>query len=317
MFEVELAAALTGAPMRADAELDPATLTALSRVEVAPAEHRWVAAQQARGVFERNNAGTDFGVVPDWIAARCVDAATTLAGSAISWHTAQLSRTGADVYLRHRDECLADLAALNPRRSERVAAWIEVFGARWARWRSEAGDDGHGPSPWLPNHQVPFDPERIFDTEIAPRLWGTLATSPDPVAVVVSGLPGSGTAAASARYAAVMPGAAVVRTNVLAGFHPRRWDAGSDDAEVTAAVREWLLRSVRQLVGRRADAVVEVVDPTASAEPYISAFEQAGYRVHREMVSIPEPLRRLSNLVGEHTVGGQWAAVSAVAGGAW
>ncbi|WP_157163542.1 hypothetical protein [Nocardia aobensis] len=118
-------------------------------------------------------------------------------------------------------------------------------------------------------------------------------------------------------HAAAMPGAAIVEAGVFAGFHPNGAEAGLCDARVSAEVGDWLLQAARHAVRTRANVVIGVADMDGMTGQCVGILEPAGYRVRCVEAAIPEPLRRLSELVSAQTVAGQWVAVSAVAGGAW
>ncbi|WP_327150097.1 zeta toxin family protein [Nocardia sp. NBC_01329] len=191
---------------------------------------------------------------------------------------------------------LAELSELDPRNRAAVDETIREYGTILAR-KVEA------PRPDPPARSGPrtrgLDRETraaLFRDRIAPETIGTPYPRARPVAVIVTGPPGSGkTTALRRRYRdwdGIAP--ALIDPGSYRAYHPHCWDlvlatdAHADDV-LGPDLLKWAAMAVDHTVGDRGDVLLAIgTGGPDTADAYATEFRAAGYRVETEALTVPE-----------------------------
>lgn len=201
-----------------------------------------------------------------------VDIVTSLMAqcTAVEW----LAERADEVVVRQnmrslRRAYLAELSELDPRNTTAVARVIRGYGTTLAG-KVEA------PRLHLPSWNEPAACRldraahaAVFRDRIAPETLSTPHPRERPMAVILTGPPGSGkTTALRCRYHSWDDAAPVlIDPGIYPAFHPRSWDlVRADDARAGAAVEadalEWAAMAVDYTIGHRNDVLLAVGEQT-------------------------------------------------------
>ncbi|WP_280233437.1 zeta toxin family protein [Nocardia cyriacigeorgica] len=191
---------------------------------------------------------------------------------------------------------LAELAELDPQNTAAVDEAIRDYGTILAS-KVEA------PRPNTParsrsrTHRLDRETRAaVFWDRIAPEMIGTPCPQVGPVAVIVTGPPGSGKTAVLRRRYRDWHGAAptLIDPSSYRAYHPHCWDlvlandAHADDV-LGPDLLEWVVMAVDHTISHRGNVLLAIgTGGPNTADVYAHEFRAAGYRVEIEALIVAE-----------------------------